>query len=62
MIFLDKHPFRQLTGLLCPCCSTQRAIYRLLNGNLPSAIRYNAFYCSTSLVFRDSYANISLPS
>lgn len=36
-------PFRQLTGLLCPGCGSQRAIHQLLNGHPFSAIRYNAF-------------------
>ena len=36
-------PFRQLTGLLCPGCGSQRAIHQLLNGHLISAIRHNAF-------------------
>ncbi|WP_349855751.1 DUF2752 domain-containing protein [Bacteroides cellulosilyticus] len=40
-------PFRQLTGLLCPGCGSQRAIHQLLNGHLFSAIQYNAFLVVT---------------
>ena len=40
-------PFRQLTGLLCPGCGSQRAIHQLLNGHLLSAIRHNVFLVVT---------------
>lgn len=40
-------PFRQLTGLLCPGCGSQRAIHQLLNGHLLAAVRYNAFVVVT---------------
>ncbi len=37
-----KCPFFYYTGLKCPGCGTQRAIYCLLNGQLGHAFAYNA--------------------
>lgn len=34
-------PFRTLTGLLCPGCGSTRAVYQLVHGNLPAALRLN---------------------
>lgn len=40
--FFPKCPFLLLTGLQCPGCGSQRAIYSLLHGNLARAFSYNA--------------------
>ena len=37
-----KCPFFMLTGLKCPGCGSQRALYQLLNFNLWEAFKYNA--------------------
>ncbi len=34
-------PVHRFTGLLCPGCGSQRALHRLLNGELSAAFRYN---------------------
>lgn len=34
---------RKATGFLCPACGTQRAVHCLLNGDISSALEYNAF-------------------
>lgn len=39
--FFPKCPFHTLTGLDCPGCGSQRAIYSLLHGDLRQAISYN---------------------
>jgi hypothetical protein len=36
-----KCPFHTLTGLNCPGCGSQRAIYSLLHGDFKKAISYN---------------------
>ena len=36
-------PFRALTGLDCPGCGGTRAVYALLQGDLPLALDHNAF-------------------
>lgn len=33
------------TGIKCPGCGGQRAVYHLLHGHLVEAIRYNFFLC-----------------
>lgn len=38
-----KCPFYMLTGLECPGCGSQRAIYNLLNLNIHAAFKHNAF-------------------
>lgn len=54
--FFPKCLFHSLTGLKCPGCGSQRAIHQLLNGNLVSALHYNALaviaipYLSVGLV------------
>lgn len=35
--------FKQLTGLDCPGCGSQRAVRALLHGDLMGALAYNAF-------------------
>lgn len=35
--------FYQLTGIQCPACGTQRAIYQLLHLNIVAAFKYNPF-------------------
>lgn len=34
--------FHRLTGLLCPGCGSLRALHSLLNGNVASALHFNA--------------------
>lgn len=41
-VFFPKCIFHSLTGLECPGCGSQRAIYQLLNGHITEALRYNA--------------------
>ena len=37
-------PFYLLTGLECPGCGSQRALYQLLHLNIVQACRYNALF------------------
>lgn len=37
-------PFYLLTGLECPGCGSQRALYQLLHLNIVQAFRYNALF------------------
>lgn len=37
-------PFYLLTGLECPGCGSQRALYQLLHLNIVQAFRYNAIF------------------
>jgi hypothetical protein len=39
--FFPKCPFHQITGLDCPGCGSQRALYCLLHGNIKKAASYN---------------------
>jgi len=39
--FFPKCPFHSLTGLDCPGCGSQRAIYSLLHGDIKQALNYN---------------------
>jgi hypothetical protein len=41
--WFPKCPFHLLTGLECPGCGNQRAVYQLLHGNIGVALYYNAF-------------------
>lgn len=41
-VFFPKCIFHALTGLECPGCGSQRAIYQLLNGHIAEALHYNA--------------------
>ena len=41
--FMPKCPIKVLTGLSCPGCGIQRAIYALLHGHLYESIQYNYF-------------------
>jgi hypothetical protein len=43
-VWLPKCPFHLLTGLQCPSCGTQRALYHLMHLNLREAISYNPFF------------------
>lgn len=36
-------PFKLITGLQCPGCGGQRAMYALLHGNVGEAVSYNLF-------------------
>lgn len=40
-IYFPKCPFKELTGLKCPGCGSQRAIHYLLNFDILSAIKEN---------------------
>lgn len=42
-IWLPKCPFYMLTGLECPSCGSQRAVYHLLHLEFAEAFRYNPF-------------------
>lgn len=56
-IYFPKCPFRELTGLKCPGCGSQRAIHYLLNFDILNAIKENVIlvlsipYILTGLVF-----------
>ena len=56
-IYFPKCPFRELTGLKCPGCGSQRAIHYLLNFDILNATKENAIlvlslpYILTGLVF-----------
>lgn len=41
--YMPKCPFKLITGLSCPGCGIQRAIYALLHGEFAEAIKYNYF-------------------
>ena len=45
-----KCPFHQLTGLHCPGCGSQRAINKILNGNILEGIRHNYLIVLASFV------------
>ena len=38
--FMPKCPFKLLTGLNCPGCGIQRALYAMLHGKFAEAISY----------------------
>ncbi len=40
-IYFPKCPFRELTGLKCPGCGSQRAVHYLLNFNIFNATKEN---------------------
>lgn len=48
---VPKCPFKILTGLSCPGCGIQRALYALLHGHVVEAVKYNLF-----LVYSGPYA------
>jgi hypothetical protein len=56
-IYFPKCPFRELTGLKCPGCGSQRAVHYILNFDIFNAIKENAIlvlsipYILTGLVF-----------
>ena len=50
-VWMPKCPFKLLTGLQCPGCGGQRAVYALLHGHFSEALRYNYF-----LVYAGPYA------
>ncbi|MCW0483449.1 DUF2752 domain-containing protein [Gaoshiqia sediminis] len=56
-VYFPKCPFRELTGLKCPGCGSQRAAHYLLNFNIFNAIKENVIlvlsipYIMTGLVF-----------
>ncbi len=39
-----KCPFHSLTGLLCPGCGSQRAMYQLLHGHVGAAFKLNQLF------------------
>lgn len=41
-IYFPKCPFKELTGLKCPGCGSQRAVHYLLNFDFYGAIKENA--------------------
>ena len=41
--WLPKCPFHLLTGLDCPACGSQRAVYSLLHLHMAEALKYNLF-------------------
>jgi hypothetical protein len=45
--FFPTCQFHRLTGLNCPGCGMTRALYALLHGDLPTALRDNAFFILT---------------
>lgn len=49
--FMPKCPFKLLTGLDCPGCGGQRAVYALLHGHLIEAVKANLY-----LVYAGPYA------
>ena len=55
--YFPKCPFKELTGLKCPGCGSQRAIHYLLNFDLTDALKENALlvasipYLIVGLVF-----------
>lgn len=61
-VYFPKCPFRELTGLKCPGCGSQRAVHYLLNFDIFNAIKENVIlvlsipYILTGLVF-DSLKN-----
>ena len=61
-VYFPKFPFRELTGLKCPGCGSQRAVHYLLNFDIFNAIKENVIlvlsipYILTGLVF-DSLKN-----
>lgn len=50
-LWMPKCPFKIITGLQCPGCGGQRAIYALLHGHVKEALHYNYF-----LVYAGPYA------
>jgi hypothetical protein len=56
-IYFPKCPFREMTGLKCSGCGSQRAVHYLLNFDIFNAIKENAIlvlsipYILTGLVF-----------
>jgi len=56
-IYFPKCPFRELTGLKCPGCGSQRAVHYLLNFEIYNATKENAIlvlsipYIMIGLVF-----------
>lgn len=61
-VYFPKCPFRELTGLKCPGCGSQRAVHYLLNFDIFNSIKENVIlvlsipYILTGLVF-DSLKN-----
>jgi len=39
-----KCPFKSITGLQCPGCGSQRAIYQVLHGNFAESFRLNYLF------------------
>jgi hypothetical protein len=57
IIYFPKCPFKELTGLKCPGCGSQRAVHYLLNFDIYNATKENTIlvlsipYILTGLVF-----------
>ena len=55
--YFPKCPFFSFTGLLCPGCGSQRALYHLLNFNIAEAFNENMLmvlsipYIATGIIF-----------
>ena len=53
--FMPKCPFKMITGLSCPACGIQRAIYALMHGQFKEAVEYNYY-----LLYAGPYAMLFL--
>ena len=74
-VLFPKCPFNLITGLLCPGCGSQRALFNVLHGNIVAAAKCNsllvigiaatlsyAAYCGVKLIFNLENSNYTLSS